>query len=507
MMTQRSFLKSLAPLIPVVLMVVLMIPLADGFTDDGFIHIQYARNIIERGEYSFNPGEVSFGTSSPLWVMELAAIGRFFSDREALIMISRVLSWLAGLAALLFLFRLTRKLEASVSIALMAALTFAADPWFLRWTALSMETSMAVLAVVLMGLAAPNALKNRRDAAALGVAIALASMVRPEVYFALPVVVIVALTRWNDCDRRAVLTTLICASVLLLPWWLFAKIHIGSFLPNTAGAKSGGLVMNPISWLQRFTPIMKILGSAQAPLLVGALLSVAVMRGKSILWDARCRFLLIWAVGLPIAYVVLGIQILSRYLLLVSPITCVLCWLAIDQLARHLITASRIRTAAVAVVCGMTIIATSIFYFLVVVPPSQEFTYDLTHEMKQIAVYLDEHADEDAVVAAADIGYLSFYSNRRVLDLGGLVEPETGMLREKYDYEVIVDEGLYFDVPGYPHVDYFIDRVLVPSRFDGKILAGHRFREVHAVVVRNLGIRKPGPYYYTLYELTPVSDE
>ena len=51
--------------VPLLIFLVLLLPLADGFTDDGYIHIQYARNIVEHGEYSFNPGEVSFGTTSP----------------------------------------------------------------------------------------------------------------------------------------------------------------------------------------------------------------------------------------------------------------------------------------------------------------------------------------------------------------------------------------------------------------------------------------------------------
>ena len=68
-MSPRKHLPIAAALL---LFLALLAPMRDGFTDDGFIHIQYARNIIDRGEYSFNPGEVSFGTSSPLWVMELA---------------------------------------------------------------------------------------------------------------------------------------------------------------------------------------------------------------------------------------------------------------------------------------------------------------------------------------------------------------------------------------------------------------------------------------------------
>jgi len=36
-------------------------------------------------------------------------------------------------------------------------------------------------------------------------------------------------------------------------------------------------------------------------------------------------------------------------------------------------------------------------------------------------------------------------------------------------------------------------------------LAGHRFEELTVTTVRNLGIRKPGPYYYTLYRVSPVT--
>ena len=82
--------------IPLFVFLVLLLPLWDGFTDDGYIHIQYARNIVTRGEYSFNPGEVSFGTTSPLWVMVQAAFGRILGTGEVLLNTSQIVSWLSG---------------------------------------------------------------------------------------------------------------------------------------------------------------------------------------------------------------------------------------------------------------------------------------------------------------------------------------------------------------------------------------------------------------------------
>jgi hypothetical protein len=486
------------------LVVVLMLPLAGGFTDDGFIHIQYARNIIEHGEYSFNPGETSFGTTSPLWVLELAAAGRIMpGGDERFIAISRVFSWAAGLAAVVAVYALALALGTRRRTAVLAALTFAADAWFVRWTALSMETSTAVLTVALMGVASVRALDDRRAAGMFGAFLALASLVRPEVYLALPVFVVAAATRWRTCDRRAVLLALTAAGVLLVPWLAFARLHIGSFLPNTAGAKSGGLLVHPVSFFRALNPMARILVSTQGIVMIAAAVSMLLLRSRSRVFDTGARFALLWAISLPVAYAVLGIQVLSRYLLLVTPMVCALAWVAIEQLVDERVREG-LRGRVTAAVAGVAVAANVILYVFVVVPPSRAFTADLLGNMKSTALYLRNNSPEDAVVAAADIGYLAFYSRRRVLDLGGLVEPKTGRLREAHSYEEIVDRGLYFGIAGYPHVDYFIDRELVPSRFDGTELAGHRFQEVYATTVRNLGIRKPGPYHYTLYRVTPV---
>jgi len=35
-------------------------------TDDTFIHLRYAENLIQNGEFSFNPGQHSYGATSPL---------------------------------------------------------------------------------------------------------------------------------------------------------------------------------------------------------------------------------------------------------------------------------------------------------------------------------------------------------------------------------------------------------------------------------------------------------
>jgi hypothetical protein len=185
------------------------------------------------------------------------------------------------------------------------------------------------------------------------------------------------------------------------------------------------------------------------------------------------------------------------------PFITVFALLALEELLAKTPLALRFQALALGGFASVCIVISVVFYFIVVVQPSRAFSDDLTHRLKSLAEYVKASSEEDAVVAAADIGYLAFYSDRRILDLGGLVEPEMGKLREQYTYEEIIQKGLYLEIPKYPRVDYFIDREKMPNRFDGRLLKGHRFESVLVKRIDNLGIRRPGPYYYTLYRVHP----
>jgi hypothetical protein len=484
-------------LAPVLILAAFMLALRHGFTDDGFIHLQYAKNLIEHGEFAFNAGERSFGTTSPLWVMALAAIGARLSNPESMVDVSRVLSWLAAFATLFVFYRLARAAGCSRTVALCATTALAADAWFARWSALGMESSAAMLAATVLALTSLHAAETTAGAARFGAALAVGALLRPEIYLAAPVFVLAFLTMHPRPRVRAVVVALLVAGALLVPWLLFAKWHMGSFLPNTAGAKSGGVIGNPLVFMAKFAPVGKIVIATQAVAVLAMVADVVISRRHAVVFDRRLRFCVLWMVALPIAYVVFDIQILSRYLMLITPAVCVVGWRSLEQVVdeQH---ATRIAVVAAA----LAVLSNAALYARVVLQPSREFSADLTGPMTDLAVFLRDNSPPEAVVAAADIGYLAFYSQRRVLDLGGLVEPETGKLREAHDYEEIVDRGLYFDVPGYPRVDYFVDRDHQANRFDGIVVHGHRFERVYATEVRNLGIRKPGLYHYTLYKLT-----
>ena len=494
----RGDLKVLA--VPFIVFLFMLWPLRGGFTDDGYIHIRYADNILTLGEYSFNPGDVSYGTTSPLWVLMHAAAGKFTGGGESLIVVSTVLAWLSGFASVWLIFVLARRLGLSIGFGIAAALSLAGHAWFARWTALAMETSTAVAAILAAGYFSIRADQDRRQAMFFGFFMALAALLRPEAYLLVPVFLLSAILR-RERNWTAVATSIAIYFAMIVPWLLFARLHIRTFLPNTAGAKSGGVVLNPIMFVRKLEPVVKIVASGEGIALILVILGIVLLRRRSRLFSPMFRFILLWIVALPFTYVLFDIQVLSRYMLLTSPFVIVLGFAALEEIVDGKRIGGALSRIAPLALAAISVVINAVFYMVVVVPPSRAFTYDLKNTLKGIGRYVHDHSNEGAVVAAADIGYLAFYSDRTVLDLGGLVDRTTHALREKYDYETIVKQGLYLTLDKYPRVDFMIDREKEKNRFDGRVMNGYRFESVRVERIENLGIRKPGPYYYTLYKL------
>jgi hypothetical protein len=75
-----------------------------------------------------------------------------------------------------------------------------------------------------------------------------------------------------------------------------------------------------------------------------------------------------------------------------------------------------------------------------------------------------------------------------------------GLMRE-HTYEEVVQQGLYLDLATFPRVDFLIDRATTPNRLDGRTFGDRRLESIRVEQMENLGIRMPGPYFFTLYRV------
>ncbi len=143
--------------------------------DDAWIHLTYARNLANYGEWAFIPGKPSAGSTSPLW-SALLAIGFLLQ------LAPYIWTYLLGFASLLALAVLAeesaRKLLPSYSWSFPFIGIFFAVEWHLVWAAGSgMETLLHAVLVtsVLLLLAKPAP-----QPMTLGLLVALSVWVRPD---------------------------------------------------------------------------------------------------------------------------------------------------------------------------------------------------------------------------------------------------------------------------------------------------------------------------------------
>lgn len=198
--------------------------------DDSWIHMQFARNLAEGRGFAYNPGVPVSGSTAPLWTLLLGGAFAVFGSQPALAKVlglaaALTTAWLAGRLAEVWTGRRELGLLASV-------LTALAGP--MVWGALSgMEVSLAAL------LVCASLLLNARGSpwAAAG-ALGLAVLARPEAVLLLPLFWLSGPLTW----RRG-LTWLAPVTACLGPWVVFNWATARTPLPATAAAKiEGGLV-------------------------------------------------------------------------------------------------------------------------------------------------------------------------------------------------------------------------------------------------------------------------
>jgi arabinofuranosyltransferase len=388
--------------------------------DDAWIHYQFARNLSQGFGFSYNPGEPMPGSTSPLWTLLLAGVGLFTHD---FLMPSLLLSAAFLVAAVWLTYGLTYWLTQNVVAASLAAVILALSGR-LVWAGLAgMETT----AFAALSLAAVWSYSRQGLRPWPVFLFALASQVRPEGHalFALAVADTV-LTWWlhrkaGNSDslpggvpeaKWSFAPALLVYALICLPYALFSLSVTGQPLPNTFYAKAGSDYFFSLRALRELAAL-HWQDNAVVLLLVPFGIWPLRHRGRLIaLWLFGLLFLtpiivdLIWHHG--------------RYTMPLIPFQIIVAavgfhWLLGQFPGRRALLA--VGLASFLVVAGWQHL-----------PHWARMLGHNANEILQVDVamghWLAENTPADALIAVDDIGAIVFISQRRVLDLNGLVSPE-----------------------------------------------------------------------------------
>ena len=117
--------------------------------------------------------------------------------------------------------------------------------------------------------------------------------------------------------------------------------------------------------------------------------------------------------------------------------------------------------------------------------------------------WLRENTPPETVIAALDIGAVGYASERRVLDLMGLVSPEILAVGRSLGFEEMVTSGVWLEAigPDGRLAEYLVDRNLGLPRWQDRTVRGVTFVLLERCTIAGVGLREPQPWTVALYRL------
>lgn len=475
----------------------LVLPFLHYVTDDTYIHMQFARNLMRGDGWSFVPGEPTYGFTSALWVEFLAVAGLLGVD---LLVASKALGLLFTWASIGLFYAVARQIIPTRRTQLAATFAFAVNAWLLRWTLSGMETSLAT-ALVLAGVATHLRERNGERLPILsGLCWGLAAMTRPECLGLIPLAFLDLLLFGGARRVLRAAALAVTAAVVLVPWGWFLLGEFGQIFPNTAYAKAGHFRLDPGTiWdvLRKEIGLIGATNAGEATLVLLAVLTVWFHdRGKVRPWIQRFALPAAWMLALPALYAARGSVLVSRYLVPVLCILVVLGFAAIDYLRSRGTGPWSARAPWIA--AGLFAAQNLLVLYLVALPPALSFTRGIEDSLVWIGKWARENTPPEATLAVPDIGAVGYHSERTVIDLSGLVTPAMIEAQEGQTLDEFVES---FGFARVSRPDYLIDRFTQPDRFASTGGYHGVLEMLFARKIGPLGIRRSEDYYYTVYRI------
>ena len=404
--------------------------------DDSWIHLTYARNLAVHGEWAFQPGKPSAGSTAPLWTA-LLSIG-FFLNLAPYIwtyLLGTLLLWGLGLLGELVVRQVSQAYRSRVPWVGL----FLIFEWHMVWSAASgMETLLhALLVTAVLGML----MTGSRRFMTLGLLAGLSVWVRPDGVTLMGPIAVYALAGGGPVAKRGrdFSLFLIGFASLFVPYLLFNLVLAGTPMPNTFYAKQAEYA----AWQAR--PFLSRFGDLSLQFLLGPSLALlpgavvwAVVSIRKRNWGALVG--MVWFAGYLFLYIQrLPVYQHGRYIMPAMPVFFLWGLAALSEFSQSR-RFGRYQWAAVTgwnALVGFLCVA----FWLVGANTYAQDVALIESEMVATARWVAANVPEGDLIAAHDIGALGFFDRHDLIDLAGLVSPEVvPFIREEERIAGFLDE-------------------------------------------------------------------
>ncbi|MBU8869598.1 MAG: hypothetical protein KOO60_01870 [Gemmatimonadales bacterium] len=411
--------------------------------DDSYISFQYAENLVQGHGLVFNSGERVEGYSNFAWVL-LASLALKLGFLPLLV--AKVVGVIGGLVALFFSWLLALKLKPRSGLsATLAPFFLAATPLLPRHAVTGLETALFA-ALLAVGLVFASGEIERRFNPAVPVLLFVLALLRPEgVAFALLVlfwrvwgysflrVLPESLTPIDGYysslpSSKKTVFELMLFLILFISYFLWRWHYFGALLPNTFHAKMTGEGRALFEGLNYTLDFLRENGGVA---LVGLFLSIFLGRGlPALFWP------LAGAIAVHTVFVILAggdWMHFYRFFVPVMPLLAAGMAAGMGTLfdsdkakaevpCRGQTVTLRVIMAVILLTSFMGIYKSERAASRLVMPAVRSGSY-LTDGYRQAAFWVRENTPVDSSIAVCDIGILGYLSQRRIIDMFGLIDP------------------------------------------------------------------------------------
>jgi arabinofuranosyltransferase len=456
--------------------------------DDTYISMQVGKNVARGDGLSFNAGTPGNTTRGPLWILLIAGGAKLDLDPYVVAKtLDLAFASLSVIAVLAFAFIMIR----DRIYALIAAWIFSFDAWFLLSSGTGSGTSLAVLLVLLTIWYA-----YKKEYITSSFVLGLLTLVRPEGSILLvPMLLDAALNaRGRAAVVRAIAGSLLMYGVIVGSWLLFSYVSFGTLLPDTMFAGTTFQLSGAGRW-HAILSCFEILGTTQLTLVIALVVGVIVTTRRAAWRIFREEgFPLLWMLMLPALFLFIRVEVLSSYLLLILPVVVVYGVWGVKQLEVASIVTPQRGFAILLAVAGLSLAQNQFVYQTRILPGMKNSELGVEECLKPIAYWLRSNSQEGSTVLSPDIGVIGYVSERRMIDVSGVVSPEMKLVFAGVGYDEGMMQKRYERVV---HPDYIVDRSPTPER-----LSSESVRPVMTRTYPGPGLLNSGMVYYTLYRVT-----
>lgn len=402
--------------------------------DDTWIHFRFAENFASGHFYEYNLDEPTPGTTSPIWVILLSV--PFFISKNLVIIYSLILTSLFFLLTCFAVYKLSLRIGFDKNYSmLITALTLLNGR--LIWSSLSgMEMTLCCFLCVLVFLNHLKEIEFKKIYITTGILLGLCVVTRPECYLLALLYYLVTLFLLRKNLRSNIVNlsfSLLLFLIIIIPYPIFCYIHTGIFLPNTFKGQTAGFRIIPDYIYMRETARLFFKDNflVMTLWLSGTVYFIITLIKKKI--ETRYLLINLWILLLPLSSVFIApfYRHYGRYLIPLIPFINIVSINILQKFFEILKGKNNISLRKYPAVITSLLIFFSLTgagYYGYLLGWNVE---NIKDQQIKIAHWINKNIPDEKVIAVNDIGALTYITDKKIVDMEGLVTPEILRIKEQ----------------------------------------------------------------------------